>query len=195
MNHQLRKVHAGILLSIGLLGAAHATYVDGNPLSAIDPEGLAGCTVAFPDYPIDTGFGFSSTSLGGHDGVLSYDSQGATRYYEFGRYSPNNSFVIGDRRPEGEGNVRRLPIPDLKIDPRTDQPTLTSLESLQRVLSQRAGHNTRTELSCDANADEKKINQYAEDFARNQSRPAYSWKPWSSNQCRDFAKKSLGAGQ
>lgn len=157
--------------------------------------GLGGCIVSFPDYPIDTGLGFTSTNLGGHDGVVSYDANGSTRYYEYGRYAPTNKDVIGDKRPEGEGNVRSLPIPDLKIDRQTGQPTPASLEALQKALSKRAGHNTRSELSCKADADEKKINQYAEDFAKNKSRPAYSWKPWSSNQCRDFAKSALGAGK
>ncbi|MHA6897262.1 RHS repeat-associated core domain-containing protein [Ralstonia pseudosolanacearum] len=182
---------------IGLNGGQWSpySYVDGNPANEIDPLGLGGCIASFPDYPIDTGFDFTSTNLGGHDGVVSYDAKGSTRYYEYGRYAPTHKDVIGDKRPEGEGNVRNLPIPDLKIDRQTGQPTPASLEALQKALSKRAGHNTRAELSCKADADEKTINQYAEDFAKNKSRPAYSWKPWSSNQCRDFAKSALGAGK
>jgi uncharacterized protein RhaS with RHS repeats len=170
-------------------------YVGGNPVSDIDPEGLAGCVANFPDYPIDTGFGVTSTSLGGHGGVLSYDSQGATKYYEYGRYAPTDPLVIGDKRPQDDGNVRRVPVPDLQIDPRTGQPTPASMDALRRALSNRAGHNTRTDLTCEADADEKKISKYAEDYAKNASRPKYSWKPWSSNQCRDFANRALGAGR
>ena len=169
-------------------------YVSGDPLNTIDPLGLAGCVVNFPDYPIDTGFGFSSSNLGGHGGVLTYDANGSTQYYEYGRYSPTNQYVVGDKRPEGEGNVRRVPVPDLVIDPKTGQPTQASLDALKKALSDRAGHKTKSDLTCEKDADEKKIKKYAEDFAKNQSRPAYSWKPWSSNQCRDFARRAVGAG-
>ncbi|WP_447894305.1 RHS repeat-associated core domain-containing protein [Vreelandella sp. GE22] len=49
-----------------------------NPRGAVDPMGLAGCYVHFPDYPISTGLGFSSIMLGGHSGVLGYNSEGET---------------------------------------------------------------------------------------------------------------------
>ncbi|WCM91428.1 hypothetical protein M5C99_13530 [Acidovorax sp. NCPPB 2350] len=163
-------------------------------MSYVDPEGLAGCVVNFPDYPIDTGFGFSSTNLGGRSGILTYDAKGSAQYYEYGRYSPSNKYVVGDKRSEGEGAVRCVPMPDVVIDPKTGQPTPASLEALKKALSGRVEHEIKTDLTCESEAGEKKINKYAEDFARNQSRAPYSWKPWSSNQCRDFARRALGAG-
>ncbi|WP_081026022.1 RHS repeat-associated core domain-containing protein, partial [Ralstonia solanacearum] len=182
---------------IGLYGGSPSTfaYVGSNPLTYIDAEGLAACTALFPDYPIDTGFGFTSTNLGGHGGVVTYDAVGSTRYYEYGRYAPSNQNVIGDKRPEAEGNVRRYPIPNLTMDRRTGEPNPDSLEALRKALSERVGHGTKVELTCSKDADEKKVNQFAEDFSKKKDRPLYSWKPWSSNQCRDFARRAVGAGE
>ncbi|MEJ5124416.1 RHS repeat-associated core domain-containing protein, partial [Comamonas sp. MYb21] len=181
---------------IGLFGGINTfAYSSAGPLVISDPLGLAGCIVNFPDYPIDTGYGFSLNFVGGHSGVLSYDASGATRYYEFGRYNPNNPFVVGHKRPEGEGNVRRISVPDLVMDPETREPTAASLEKLEGALSERAGKKTKTRLTCDNNADEEKINNYANDLANDQNRPPYSLKIWSSNQCRDFASRALDAGK
>lgn len=44
------------------------SYVDSDPAGSIDPEGLAACTVLFPDYPIEYAEGKTSTWLGGHGG-------------------------------------------------------------------------------------------------------------------------------
>lgn len=81
------------------------------------------------------------------------------------------------------------------MDPKTGQPTSDSLEALRKALSDRVGHKTRTELTCDKDSDEKKVNQFAENFAKNKNRLPYSWKPWSSNQCRDFASRVARAGK
>ena len=170
------------------------TYVAGLPISDVDPSGLAACAVSFPSYPVDTGFGFTSTSLG-HAGVVSYDAAGSTRYYEYGRYDPVNPYVIGDRRPAEEGNVRRIPIPDLVIDPKTGEPTAASLEALRKALSRDAGQNTRTDLTCDKTVDERKVNKYAEDFASSKGRPKYRWNPLKPNHCQSFAKRAFGAGK
>jgi hypothetical protein len=57
----------------------------------------------------------------------------------------------------------------LKIDPKTGEPTPESLEAMKKALSKKAGHNTETEPTCDAKADQDKVNKYAEDFAKKRS--------------------------
>jgi hypothetical protein len=66
---------------------------------------------------------------------------------------------------------------------------------MQAELSRVAGEGTRADIKCDKNIDENDIYRYSEDLKHNPNRPPYSWKPWQSNTCRDFAQKALDAGK
>ncbi|WP_233842105.1 RHS repeat-associated core domain-containing protein [Dyella sp. 2HG41-7] len=183
--------------TLGMFGGQSSTYayVDDNPLDLFDPLGFGACTVLYPDYPIDTGFGFRSSHLGGHGAILSFDSSGETQYYEYGRYSPADPGVIGAKLSQEDGNVRRGPVPDVDVDPKTELPTQKSMDALSKYLSKRYGEGSKAMLVCSAEPDAKKVNKYAQDYAKDKNRPKYSWKPWSSNQCRDFSNRAFGAGQ
>ncbi|WP_225980320.1 RHS repeat-associated core domain-containing protein [Paracidovorax avenae] len=180
---------------IGLAGGVNPyTYGNNSPAEQIDPEGLSACYVLFPDYPIEYSPGKTSTWLGGHGGVLTYDAKGVTQYYEYGRYRPNDPLTIGAKLPDMDGNVRKIGVPNLKMDP-NGEPTQESMEKLKSVLSQKAGHNTRTELTCNRNADASKVSEYANNVANNKDRDKYNWNPLNPNQCRSFAKKAIEMGQ
>ena len=46
----------------------------------------------------------------GHAGIIFIDSNGHTEYYEYGRYPSGMGKVL----PQGQGNYRRVTIPDMK---------------------------------------------------------------------------------
>ena len=168
-------------------------YAGGNPIMQIDPSGLAGCYVLFPDYPIQLSSRVYATGLGGHAGILTYDDTGFTRYYEYGRYAPNGAGIIGEALDGSQGNVRRVTVPNLAMNP-DGSPTAESLDLLKKSLSERAGRGTRVELTCDSNADEGAIHEFISGFAGDPNRAPYSWRPWARNHCRTFASNALDAG-
>lgn len=161
------------------LGPIIFSYVSNNPLISIDPLGLAGCLVTYPGHPI-TIPGTSAKAPIAHAGVLSYDSNGSTRYFEYGRYDSDY------------GNVRERNVSDLKMGP-DGQPTAESLAKLQEELN-KIGNGTKAKMSCDSKPDSKKINDFAESKKKNVQRPPYSWNPFTPNTCITFANEALGAG-
>jgi uncharacterized protein RhaS with RHS repeats len=166
----------------------------GNPVQRIDPLGLEGCYVHFPDYPIEIRNGIKTTLLGGHAGVLSYDTEGNTRYCEYGRYNPEGENVIGNALETHKGNVRCLKdVPSINMD-KNGKPTQESMEKLQEYLYTNAGAKTKVKMTCSTTANANKINEYINEIADNPNREEYNWKPWSENHCRTFAQKSALQG-
>jgi hypothetical protein len=162
-----------------------------NPVGEVDPLGLDACYVHFPNYPITYNeTGDTSTRLGGHAGVLTYDKKGSTKYYEYGRYSTG----IGAKLPEDDGNIRRVYIPNLKIN-KDGNPTAESMAALKAALSRNAGKNTEATLTCSASSDLSKVHEHIKKIANDPNRDKYSWNPFSPNHCRSFAKDAVEAGR
>ena len=155
-------------------------YVFNDPINFDDPPGLGGCLVLYPGYPI-TIPGTSTKAPAIHAGVVSYNSKGQTRYYEYGRY--NGDF----------GSVRRQAVPDLTLDANGD-PTPDSWARMQQRLNQ-IGKDTEARTSCDASADADKINDFAEQRKNDPNRAPYSWNPFNFNTCTNFATGAFSAGQ
>jgi hypothetical protein len=166
-----------------------------NPVGWVDPLGLDACYVHFPDYPVTyNDAGDKSTWLGGHAGVLTYDKEGTTRYYEYGRYPPKMAGVFGKTLSEDKGNVRRVPVANLKMDS-DGKPTSESMAALEAQLSSTVGQHTKAKLTCNADSDPSKVHEHVEGIANNPNRDKYSWTPFFSNHCRSFAKAAVKAGE
>jgi len=154
-------------------------YVWSCPVNWADPTGFAGCYVSYPGYPI-TIPGTSVKVPLTHAGVLSYDNEGQTRYYEYGRYNSNY------------GNVRRRTVPDLELGP-DGKPTPESWKKLRDALNN-ISNGTTANIICDDKADSDKINKFAEQRMNDSKRAPYSWSPFNFNTCTSFASDALKAG-
>lgn len=122
-----------------------------------------------------------------------YDSNGKTKYYEYGRYHPSSSGVFGAKLSHDDGNVRSIPVPDLKIG-NDGKPTEESMENLKSKLSKSVGKNTSVALTC-SSVDTGKVKSFVKDIAENKDRDKYRWNPFFPNHFRSFAYKAIKSGK
>jgi len=109
--------------------------------------------------------------------VVSVDPKtGATRYYEFGRYTDKEC-----------GNVMRRPVPDLKIGA-NGLPTRESLDNLYVYISHQYGKDSNLAVTYYQDSDYQATIEYAERFTRNH--PCYSI---FGNNCKSFAEDAATA--
>lgn len=134
--------------------------------------------IAYPDFrPEIPGLGRPFAL--GHAGVLLINSQtGLTKYYEYGRYDPQEL-----------GLVRRQTVPNVVI--RDGQPTEASLQAVLRHLSTVSGHRGRI-VGAYAQSDQfAEMNLAAEARLRQNSDPNRTPYTVYGNNCATFAAEIL----
>ncbi len=158
------------------------SYAVNNPLLNVDPDGRDAIAVVFPDYKIQTPVG----RIGGlgHAGVVTIDSGGHTKYFEYGRYDD-----------AGKGLVRERAVPSVVMGP-DGKPTAASLNGLMKSISHQAGHDGKIEGAY-FKADDKhtaQMNQYAEGREAQNNNPKRESYDLQDNSCGTFMDKTIEAG-
>lgn len=112
-------------------------YAVNNPLVNIDPDGRDAIAVVFPEYKI-TALRRKWSGLG-HAGIVTIDSKGHTRFFQYGRYK-------GSNKNAPPGRVRRLKVVDVIMN-KNGTPTNASLKALLKDISQKAGQGGKVEFA------------------------------------------------
>ena len=165
-------------------GITTYAYVSGSPLDTVDPLGLDGMVVNFPNYMVDTGMGFKVPL--GHSGVVAIDPKtGQTQYFDLGRYGGEygdvrGPFDVGHIEFDSDGN-----------------PTTASLVAVLLETSDKFGHGYTPMITYSKDADASKMVAFALDRQSHMSDHPYTINPFAKSEmnfCHKFAKDVLSAG-
>jgi len=158
------------------------SYVRNQPTMQIDPDGQDALAIVFPDYKIQTPVG----KIGGlgHAAVVTFDSKGKTRYFEYGRYDA-----------AGKGLVQERGVPSLVMG-KDGKPTQESMNAMMKTISNDAGHGGKVEAAQFKANDEQtqKMTQYAEGREAQNSDPNRTPYDLTKNNCATFMDATVQAG-
>jgi len=150
------------------------SYVHGNPLGYIDPDGRDALAVTFVGYKVPTPFGPQPL---GHSGIT-ISKAGRTRYYEFGRYNPTQVRYRG-------------PLPNLTLGS-NGVPTQASLKHYLHALTVEAGKGNPIEAAYFVNDKADAMLKFADERLADASKQGtYSL---AANNCATFCEDVLRAG-
>lgn len=154
------------------------SYVNDNPINALDPDGRDGILVVWRGYPS------GGYPLTGHAGVVLIDNKtGYTKYYEYGRYDDENY-----------GIVRSYGIPDVKLG-KDGKPTAESMNEVFKTITEKSGttHGKTYDMTGAyfESGKFKEMNDYAKDRLKENSNPNREEYSSMSNNCGDFATEVL----
>ncbi len=165
-------------------------YANNNPYKYVDPDGRDAVGIVFDDYQVNTGYGFKLPL--GHAGVLLIDNDsGLTKYYEFGRYSPNTAGIIGEKLAKEKGNIINRGVPNAVIG-KDGKPTQESLNKIYSSLSKSAGKGHKVDATYHEGSDFKKMHSYINGLANDKGRDEYSI---LGNTCYSFMNETIKAGK
>ncbi len=164
------------------------TYGVNNPLVNVDPDGRDAIAISFSDYraqgPLGIHYPFT-----GHAAVITIDSHGKTRMYEYGRYD----------KPGEKGVVRRVSVPDVVM--KDGKPTDASMKNLMGAVAKSEKNYQGTIDGAYFRTSDKQtqdINNYAAGREGQNSDPNRT--PYNTgvvgdaNNCATFARDAVGAG-
>jgi len=157
-------------------------YAVNNPLINIDPDGKDAIAIVFPNYKIQTPMG----KLGGigHARVVTIDSKGHTKYFEYGRY---------DKEQKGLVNERTVPSVVMGSD---GKPTTDSMNKLMKSISDQAGQGGKIEGAYFKANDQQtqKMDDYAEGRLGQNNDPNRTPYSLDDNHCGTFMDGTIEAG-
>jgi hypothetical protein len=151
-------------------------FVNARPLISADPDGRDAIIIAYPDFKPEIRKGWRPLALG-HGGVLIIDNKtGKTKYYEYGRYDPQE-----------KGVTRTVPVPDVVM--RNGKPTAESLQRVYSSLSANSGHHGRIRGAYIESDKTEEMKRYAESKIRENSDPQREEYGVFTHNCATFASE------